>query len=70
MPVMSSELIKVQLNGRTYYGTCRYLMPTVYVTSPLGSKAKQRGSGMIKEIAEQTLREIVYEAEGGQSVAA
>lgn len=62
MPAMF-ELLKIQMYGKTYYGTYRYAAPMVHVTSPLGSKSAPRGQDWPKEIAERLLREIVTASE-------
>jgi hypothetical protein len=58
-----TELIKVQVHGKTYYGTYRYSVPMVHVTSPLGSKSAPRGRNWPKDLAERLLREIITASE-------
>ena len=57
-----TELIKVQVHGKTYYGTYRYSVPMVHVVSPFGSKSAPRGTSWPKDLAEHLLTEIVAAA--------
>jgi len=58
-----TELIKVQVHGKTYFGTYRYSVPMVRVTSPLGSKSAPRGREWPKDLAERLLQEIITASE-------
>jgi hypothetical protein len=63
-----TELIKVQLHGKTYYGTYRYSVPMVHVISPFGSKSAPRGSEWPKDLAERLLREIITTSESASPI--
>jgi hypothetical protein len=60
---MTYELFKIQVDGKTYFGTYHLRMPMVHVTSPLGSKAAPKGGAWPKDTAERLLKEIVAESE-------